>query len=52
MKLFVLGNINAGKSTYIKKIFSKLPDYKYIAIDEYRIKYNDEQKARNCFMRQ
>lgn len=51
MKLFVLGNINAGKSTYIKKIFSKLPNYKYIAIDEYRIKYNDEQKARNYFIK-
>lgn len=51
MKLLVLGNINAGKSTYIKKIFSKLPDYKYIAIDEYRIQYSDEEKARRNFIK-
>lgn len=36
MKLFVLGNINSGKSYIINKFQKNLPSYKVLKIDEYR----------------
>ena len=39
MKIFVLGNINAGKSYAIERLCKLLPDYTVLQIDEYRKKY-------------
>ena len=36
MKLFVVGNISAGKSYFIEKIKPLLPNYRVLKIDEYR----------------
>lgn len=36
MKLFVVGNISAGKSYFIEKIKPLLPNYSVLKIDEYR----------------
>ncbi len=41
MKIFVLGNINSGKSYFIKKLTSLFNEYKIFQIDEYRKKYGD-----------
>ena len=41
MKIFVLGNINAGKSYAIERLCRLLPDYTVLQIDEYRKKYCD-----------
>ena len=37
MKIFVLGNINSGKTYLINKLAEKFPTYKILKIDEYRI---------------
>lgn len=41
MRLFVIGNISAGKSYIIEKIKHILPDYKILRIDDYRIEHCD-----------
>ena len=41
MRLFVVGNISAGKSYFIEKIKLLLPNYEILKIDEYRKKYCD-----------
>ncbi len=41
MKIFVVGNINAGKSFLIKKLVSIFPLYKILAIDEFRKSFGD-----------
>ena len=41
MKIFVLGNINAGKSYAIERLRRLLPNYSVLQIDEYRKKYCD-----------
>lgn len=41
MRLFVVGNISAGKSYSIEKIKPLLPNYEILKIDEYRKKYCD-----------
>ena len=41
MKLFVVGNISAGKSYLIDKIKPILPNYKVLKIDDYRISHCD-----------
>ncbi len=55
MKIFVFGNINAGKSYFIKTIKKRFPLYKVLKIDDYRMKYGDytfqgEQKAQKYFV--
>ena len=37
MRLFVVGNINSGKSYFIEKIKNVLPNYKVLKIDDYHI---------------
>lgn len=54
MKVFVVGNINSGKTFYSKKIQEFLPNYEYLAIDNYRIEHGDgtyegELKTRDIF---
>jgi predicted nucleotidyltransferase len=54
MKIFVLGNINSGKSYVVSKLKTIFPDYQILAIDEYRLNYsngtlNSELKTRNLF---
>ena len=41
MKIFVLGNINAGKSYAIERLRRLLPDYSVLQVDEYRKQYCD-----------
>lgn len=41
MRIFVVGNINSGKSYTVKKLSQIFPDYPVLAIDQYRIKYAD-----------
>mgnify|MGYP003405055827 CR=1 FL=1 len=41
MKIFVLGNINAGKSYVIERLRRLLPDYSVLQVDEYRKQYCD-----------
>lgn len=41
MKLFVLGNINSGKSYLINRLRKILPDYAVVKIDDYRIENCD-----------
>ena len=41
MKLFVLGNINAGKSYVIEKLRKNFPEYDVLKIDEWRIAHCD-----------
>ena len=43
MKIFVIGNINAGKTFYINKIKEVFKGYKVFAIDEYRKQYGDSK---------
>ena len=50
MKFFVLGNINAGKSTFAKKLQNLLPHYPILAIDTYRKTYRIEHKAQQKFI--
>ena len=54
MKIFVVGNINAGKSFLVDKLTSIFQDYKVLKIDEYRKMYADgsfvkEQETRKIF---
>lgn len=41
MRIFVLGNINSGKSFLIDELQKKLPNYKILKIDEYRVQTCD-----------
>ncbi|MGI6769164.1 MAG: nucleotidyltransferase domain-containing protein [Bacilli bacterium] len=41
MRIFVVGNINAGKSYIVSKLVKKYPLYKVLSIDEFRKKYSD-----------
>lgn len=41
MRIFVFGNINSGKTTFIKKLRTLFPSFKIIQIDEYRKKYGE-----------
>ena len=41
MKIFILGNINSGKSYVITKLKNIFPNYQILTIDNYRIKYAD-----------
>lgn len=41
MRIFVLGNINSGKSYLIKNISKILPNYDILKIDDYRINHCD-----------
>ena len=41
MRIFVVGNINAGKSYVASKLKKKYPSYKFLSIDEFRINYSD-----------
>lgn len=54
MKIFVVGNINAGKSFLVDKLTSIFQDYTVLKIDEYRKMYADgsfvrEQETRKIF---
>lgn len=54
MKIFVVGNINAGKSFLVDKLTSMFNEYKVLKIDDYRKMYADgsiikEQETRNIF---
>jgi predicted nucleotidyltransferase len=54
MKIFVVGNINSGKSYVVSKLKTIFPDYQILAIDEYRLNYSNgtldsELKTRNLF---
>ena len=55
MKIFVIGNINAGKTFYINKLKNIFSNYEVIAIDDFRKKYGDgtiknEKLARKKFV--
>ncbi|MDY0277827.1 MAG: hypothetical protein RBQ97_07060 [Acholeplasma sp.] len=41
MRVFIVGNINAGKSYFAEKLKTVLTNYKYLSIDSYRINYGD-----------
>lgn len=41
MRIFVLGNINSGKSFLIDELQKKLPNHKILKIDEYRVQTCD-----------
>lgn len=41
MRIFVVGNINSGKSYIVNKLAKKFPSYKILSIDEFRKKYSD-----------
>lgn len=41
MHIFIFGNLNSGKSHLAQQLSPHLPNYKYLAIDDYRIKYSD-----------
>lgn len=43
MRIFVVGNINAGKSYIVSKLVKKYPLYKVLSIDEFRKKYSDSR---------
>ena len=54
MRIFVVGNINAGKSFLVKHLRCIFPMYKTISIDDYRVEYGDgtlekELKIREIF---
>lgn len=56
MKIFIIGNINSGKTYYSKKIRKIFKDYEYISIDDYRKKYGDftikgEEKSKEEFIK-
>lgn len=56
MRIFVFGNINAGKSFVVKNLSKLFSNYQVLKIDEYRIKYGDctvegEQLAQNEFVK-
>ena len=41
LRVFVFGNINSGKSTLSHCLQQVLPDYQYLAIDEYRKRFGN-----------
>lgn len=41
MRLFVLGNINSGKSFLVEKLKKVFPNYHVLKIDDYRIQNCD-----------
>ena len=41
MRIFIVGNINSGKTYFSKKLIKKYPNYAYLSIDEYRMKSGD-----------
>lgn len=54
MRIFVVGNINVGKSFFINKLQCVFPDYPLISIDQYRQKYSNgslqaEHQTRDVF---
>lgn len=56
MRIFVLGNINAGKTFTAKKLKVKFPSYEVLSIDEYRKNLSDgtyegEEKTVSAFIR-
>ena len=55
MRIFVFGNINAGKTTAINKMIHLLPEYDVVTIDDVRRKHGDgtwdaEFDAQNAFV--
>ncbi len=50
MKLFVVGNISAGKSYFIEKIKPILPNYYILKIDEYRKQHCDGSLEKEMLM--
>lgn len=36
MRIFVVGNINSGKSHIVNKLIKKYPSYNILSIDEFR----------------
>lgn len=54
MRIFVVGNINSGKSHIVNKLIKKYPSYNILSIDEFRKKHSDgsiekEIQTRNIF---
>lgn len=45
MKLLVFGNIASGKSTLCGLLQSKLPDFEYVSIDNYRRRFGDGTRS-------
>ncbi|NLG81943.1 MAG: hypothetical protein GX490_05440 [Bacilli bacterium] len=54
MRIFVVENINSGKSHIVNKLIKKYPSYNILSIDEFRKKHSDgsiekEIQTRNIF---
>ncbi|EOA6587755.1 hypothetical protein ACH7VG_003370 [Vibrio vulnificus] len=41
MHIYIFGNLNSGKTTLSKQIQGRLPDFIYLSLDEYRIRFGD-----------
>ena len=50
MKILILGDIYAGKTTIINELLLDHPNFEYISIDIIRNKTNNEQKAQKIFI--
>lgn len=54
MRIFVVGNINAGKTQVVNQLIELFPNYTVISIDQYRMQYSDgtleqEEKTQQKF---
>ncbi len=50
MRIFIFGNLNSGKTRLARQLLTHLPEYAYLALDEFRVNHSDgslegEQKA-------
>lgn len=41
MHIYIFGNLNSGKTTLSQQIQRRLPEFPYLSLDEYRIRFGD-----------
>lgn len=41
MHIYIFGNLNSGKTTLSQQIQGRLPEFPYLSLDEYRIRFGD-----------
>ncbi|MBF4395692.1 hypothetical protein EAY12_20700, partial [Vibrio anguillarum] len=41
MHIYIFGNLNSGKTMLSKQMQGRLPEFTYLSLDEYRIRFGD-----------
>ena len=41
MHIYIFGNLNSGKTMLSKQMQGRLPEFTYLSLDEYRIRFGE-----------